>query len=133
MAVSYTHLQAVQGELTVDVFHGSFPPQVFGIQPAFPHGGQRGADVGHILSLIHIYLVVETESSMTQLRDNGRVVWYVVHHVPHHAAVVPQLRHAGFRFDHQIDVYKRQDMPNIRAALASMRESGLYPEHLWRK
>lgn len=27
------------------------------------------------------YLVVETESSMTQLRDNGRVVWYVVHHV----------------------------------------------------
>ena len=22
---------------------------------------------------------------------------------------------------------------NIRAALASMRESGLYPEHLWRK
>ena len=25
------------------------------------------------------------------------------------------------------------DMPNIRAALASMRESGLYPEHLWRK
>ena len=23
--------QAVQGELTVDVFHGSFPPQVFGI------------------------------------------------------------------------------------------------------
>ena len=27
---------------------------------------------------------------------------HVVHHVPHHAAVVPQLRHAGFRFDHQI-------------------------------
>ena len=25
------------------------------------------------------------------------------------------------------------DMPNIRAALASMRESGVYPEHLWRK
>ena len=28
------------------------------------------------------YLVVETESSMTQLRDNNRVVWYVVHSVP---------------------------------------------------
>ena len=27
----------------------------------------------------------------------------------------------------------QSDMPNIRAALASMRESGVYPEHLWRK
>lgn len=28
------------------------------------------------------YLIVETDSSMTQLRDNNRVVWYVVHSVP---------------------------------------------------
>lgn len=40
------------------------------------------ADLGSKIVGGKTYLVVETESSMPQLRDNKQVVWYVVHKVP---------------------------------------------------
>ena len=40
------------------------------------------ADLGSRIVAGKTYLVVETESSMPQLRDNKQVVWYVVHKVP---------------------------------------------------
>lgn len=40
------------------------------------------ADLGSKIVAGKTYLVVETESSMPQLRDNKQVVWYVVHKVP---------------------------------------------------
>lgn len=40
------------------------------------------ADLGSRIVAGKTYLVVETDSSMPQIRDNKQVVWYVVHKVP---------------------------------------------------
>ena len=54
-----------------------------GAQGAYSYADKStNAALGRSIISGRTYLVVETESSMTQLRDNGRVVWYVVHHVP---------------------------------------------------
>lgn len=53
-----------------------------GAQGAYSYANKStNAALGRSIISGRTYLVVETESSMTQLRDNGRVVWYVVHHV----------------------------------------------------
>ena len=44
--------------------------------------GSTYTALGESLVSGRTYLVVETDSSMTQLRDNNRVVWYAVHSVP---------------------------------------------------